>query len=247
MKKILILLSALFVFNIPTYAYVTLAPTSHVLNVGEQLFLSTPNATHGYIDHAVWACSNANISFVQKDAAGAIIVSNNYFSGTAIVELVCVEKYADEKGFTRAITYYKEYKITCSGTSQGGTEATSLSFPTQNLKIGDMVIVEPVVKPSGADVTYYSYSLTDGYADVATIFVNGLNQVEVIARAPGTEKAKITTTNGLSATITVNVATPSMPSNIVGPDGKALNDPQLFDCVRKMESLFNKSLEFKNK
>ncbi len=247
MKKILILLSALFIFNISTYAYVTLSPTSHVLKVGEQLFLSTPDASYGYIDHAVWACSNANISFVKKDAAGAIIVSNNYFNGTAIVELVCVEKYVDEKGFTRSITYYKEYRITCSGTSSGGSQATSLTFPTQNLKIGDIVVVDPVVKPSGAAVTYYSYSLSDGSADVASIFVNGLNQVKVIARSPGTEKATITTTNGLSATITVNVATPSAPSNIIGPDGKILNDPQIFDLVRKMESLFNKSLEFKNK
>ena len=124
---------------------------------------------------------------------------------------------------------------------------TSISFPTQNLQVGDIVIVKPTVQPADAEVTFASWSLSDGVADVASIFITGDNQVKVIARSPGTEKAKITTADGMSATVTVNVSKPTVPSQIVGTDGNTMDDSHLFDGVKKMESLFNKTLEFKNK
>ena len=247
MRKILLVLSALITFSISSFAYVTLAPESHTVKVGEPLYLATPEVSRGYIDNAVWACANPNVVFIEKDAAGAIIQVNRHFSGMAVVELVCVEKYADEKGYTRAVTYYKEFRITCSGTSPGGTTLTSISFPTQNLQVGDIVIVKPTVQPADAEVTFASWSLSDGVADVASIFITVDNQVKVIARSPGTEKAKITTADGMSATITVNVSKPTVPSQIVGTDGNTMDDSHLFDGVKKMESLFNKTLEFKNK
>ena len=86
-------LAALLLFSVSSFAYVTLTPSSHTVNVGEELYLNVPSATVGYIDKAVWACSNSNIAFVQKDDAGAIVKAHAYFSGAAIVELVCVEKY----------------------------------------------------------------------------------------------------------------------------------------------------------
>lgn len=246
MRRLLVSLAALLLFSVSSFAYVTLTPSSYTVNVGEELYLNVPSATVGYIDKAVWACSNSNIAFVQKDDAGAIVKANAYFSGAAIVELVCVEKYVDEKGYTRAVTYYKEFRITCAGSSSGGGQLTSISFPTQNLKVGDIVYVNPTVQPAGAEVNYASWSMLDGVADVASIFIWD-NKVKVIAGSPGTEKAIITTVEGKSAIVTVNVSAPSSPSKIVGTDGNTLDDPNLFDAVKRMESLFNKSLEFKNK
>lgn len=246
MKRILIVLFLLLAFCKASFAYITLSPSSYIVNVGEEKYLAVPDVSQGYIDNAVWACSNANVTFVEKSAAGAIIKVNKYFSGTAIIELVCVEKYVDQKGYTRANTYYKEFRITCSSSSSGGTKLTSISFPTLNLKVGDIVVLEPIVQPAGAEVTYYSSTISDGSADVARIFINGQNQVNVIARSPGTEQGTITTVEGLSAVVKVNVTAPST-SQIVGPDGATLQDPLLFDNVKKMESLFNKALEFKSK
>lgn len=245
--RFVLMMLLMLTYSIVASAYITLAPSQVSVNVGEQEFLSVPDVYQGYIDHAVWACSNPNVRFVQKDSAGAIIEVSAHFSGIAIVELVCVEKYVDNKGITRANTYYKEFRITCNGTSGGsGGTLTSISFPAMTLKVGDIIIVKPNVVPADAEITYSSVSISDGYADVARIFVHQ-NQLKVIAASPGTETARVTMSSGVSASITVKVTAPVTPSQIQDTQDNAVHDTHLSGAVKKMEALFGNVLGFKNK
>ncbi len=134
--RILIVLGILMGAHEASYAYIDVPSTSYSLEVGVDKYLSVPPASEGYIDHAVWACSKSEIVFKEKDAAGAIIQISRAFSGTAIVELVAVEKYLDSFGRTRALTYYKQYVISCIG--GGSVEVSDIILPeTINLKIGE--------------------------------------------------------------------------------------------------------------
>ncbi len=133
------ILTIIIVFGVQevSYAYVTLPSTSYSLEVGVDKYLSVPDVYYGYIDHAVWTCSNSAIAFKEKDASGAIIQITTKFSGTAIIELVATEKYIDSFGYTRANTYYKQYLITCVG---GGTsiEDSEILLPeTIELNLGE--------------------------------------------------------------------------------------------------------------
>lgn len=94
-------------------AYITVPSTSYTLEVGVDQFLSVPDPYYGYIDHAVWACLKPEIEFIEKDEAGAIIKITNAFSGSAVVEVLATERYHDFYGKLRAVTYYKQYVITC--------------------------------------------------------------------------------------------------------------------------------------
>lgn len=122
-------------FQEKIYAYITVASTSYSLEVGVDKYLSVPNAYEGYIDHAVWACSNAAISFKEKDEAGAIIQITRAFSGTAIIELLATEKYLDRFGYTRARTYYKQYLITCIGGGGGSSAGNSEIILPENISM----------------------------------------------------------------------------------------------------------------
>ena len=109
-------------FQDKIHAYITVTPTSYSLEVGIDQYLSVPDVLDGYIDHAVWACNKSEILFKEKDAAGAIIQINRPFNGTAIVELIAIEKYLDSFGYTRGRTYYKQFLISCIG--GGGSSST---------------------------------------------------------------------------------------------------------------------------
>lgn len=136
-QKIILMMSVLLGCYTSAEAYITLPSTSYTLEVGVDKYLAVPDASRGYIDHAVWACNNANISFKEKDAAGAIIYIARSFSGQAVIELLATEKYLDGYGHTRALTYYKQYIITCIG-GGGGGEVSEILLPENiSLNLGE--------------------------------------------------------------------------------------------------------------
>lgn len=133
--RLLIIMGIMLGFQEKIHAYITVASTSYSLEVGVDKYLSVPNAYDGYIDHAVWACSNSAISFKEKDAAGAIIQITRAYSGTAIIELLATEKYLDSYGRTRARTYYKQYLITCIGGGGGSSTGDSEIILPENISL----------------------------------------------------------------------------------------------------------------
>lgn len=135
--KIILMMSVLLGWYSSAEAYITLPSTSYTLEVGVDKYLAVPDASIGYIDHAVWACNNANITFKEKDAAGAIIYIARSFSGQAVIELLATEKYLDGYGHTRALTYYKQYIITCIGGGGGGDVSEIILPENINLNLGE--------------------------------------------------------------------------------------------------------------
>lgn len=132
-----ILIFAILLCNInKMYGYITVPSTTYSLEVGIDKYLSVPNACYGYIEHAVWSCSNLEIVFKEKSESGAIIQISDAFMGTAMVEVIATEKYLDRNGRTRALTYYKQYFIECAG---GGSNVKSeIILPTTiNIEIGE--------------------------------------------------------------------------------------------------------------
>lgn len=240
-QTLLCLVLALFM-SVPALAYVTVSSSSHSGKVGETIYLSVPNAQVGYIDHTVWACASPYINFINKDDSGAQIQIASSFNGIAIVELVFVEKYLDSNNRTRAITYYKEFKITCSGA--GGASLTSISFEEIEVKIGDVVDIMPTVKPANAVVTYASITPDYKTPSVASIFLFN-NQLRVRAVSPGVASATVKTSNGKSAKVRVVVPRPTANLGITDGNGKPISDSNLFKATRNMENLFIKTLEHK--
>lgn len=104
---------------------------TYLLDVGEEQYLSVPDAPIGYVDHTIWACDNPNIIFVQKDNIGATIKVLSFFDQAATIELLYVVKYYTNDGKTRQLTNIKNYIVQCKG-----TEATLI--PTVlKLKVGE--------------------------------------------------------------------------------------------------------------
>lgn len=241
-SRCIMAISVMLLTNLSVFAYVTVPSSSYTAKVGEVLYIYVPDATRGYIDHAVWACSSPYINFIKKDDVGAQIQVTKEFTGTAIVELLYVEKYLDNNNQTRAITYYKEFKICCS--SEGKVNPTSISFPKTEVKIGDIVEIVPTVKPSNATVTYKSYT-TKGNG-VASIWVDWNNNIlKARGVAPGTATATIETTNGKTATVTVTVPRPQTGSGIIDNNGNVIYDANLTKAITNMENLFTKTLQNK--
>lgn len=238
--RVTLVMCLLLGVQFPAMAYVTVASSSYTVGVGDTQYLSVPEAQQGYVDKAVWACSSPYVSFVSRDDAGALIQVNSEFSGVAIVELVYVEKYLDYNNRTRSVTYYKEFKIYC--TSEGGTEPTRVSFSKKKIEIGDRVELVPTVKPSGANVTFKSCSSESH--DVAHIYIFN-NKVLAYGRNPGTATATVTTTNGLTAKVEVEVARPVIAAGIVNAKGERVFDRNLTEAVETMEKLAIKTLQIK--
>ena len=196
--RIFILVSLMLMISQMTFAYVTLPSTQYSIKIGETKFLSVPSATRGYIDKAIWTCSNPNIKFIKKDNAGAQVKITSSFSGTTIIELVCVEKYNDKNNRTQAITYYKQFKISCIST--GTVAPTSISFPKIQVKIGEQKTIKPTVRPSNATVIYKSCTLISGNS--ASIWIDSYsNVIKAIGRRPGITTSEIVTTNGKKAIV----------------------------------------------
>lgn len=153
LKKFLILMFCLF------SAYTIYAGTYN-LNVGETIELNVPSVSMGYVDKAIWGCSNPAISFLSKSDASAVIKVVSAFDGYATIELVYVEKYVDKKGFTRANTYSKKFYVSCNGgTSSGSSQSKATSIlvqPTLELSIGETVTIPYQLLPEGSTAEVFS-------------------------------------------------------------------------------------------
>lgn len=240
--RFIIIASFMLLISQMAFAYVTLPSTQYTVGVGETKFLSVPSANRGYIDKAVWACSNPNITFIKKDNAGAQIQVVKSFSGTAIVELVCVEKYTDSYNHTQAITYYKEFKISCS--SSNIVNPTSISFNKAEVKIGDIIDIKPTVRPSNATVAYKKYTNKNGNS--ASIWIDwNSNVIKARGLRPGESSIEVETTNGKTAIVTVFVPRPQSITFITDNKGKNIFDTNLTKSVSAMEKLVNKTLQNK--
>lgn len=240
--RIFILVSLMLMISQMTFAYVTLPSTQYSIKIGETKFLSVPSATRGYIDKAIWTCSNPNIKFIKKDNAGAQVKITSSFSGTTIIELVCVEKYNDKNNRTQAITYYKQFKISCIST--GTVAPTSISFPKIQVKIGEQKTIKPTVRPSNATVIYKSCTLISGNS--ASIWIDSYsNVIKAIGRRPGITTSEIVTTNGKKAIVTVTVAKPQSITFITDNKGNKIYDTNLTKAVSKMENLITKTIQNK--
>jgi len=250
MKKYILhtvfVVAALLCTSIPSHAYITLTPSSYTAKVGETIDLPVPNAqAGGYIDHAVWACSNPNIHFITKDEFGATIEILQGFEGVAVVQLICVEKYLTYGNDVRAITYYKEFKISCSAENQVALK--SFTFPKITLKVGDFVAVKPTLTPSNATITLTSVTLSayEQHYNTSSIFIRD-NTVYVFAKTPGTSTATIKASNGKTAEIEVEVTKPEVYSGITDESGNTVYDSNLFNATKKMKEFLLNILETKN-
>lgn len=167
------------------------------LQVGEEQDLIVPEVSVGYVDHTVWACDKANVTFLEKDNTRAKIKVTSYFDDYATVSLVYVSKYIDSKGFTRSYTGTKYYTIQCKGT------APTIVPSGITLKVGETYQLH--ISPS-------SYESNVVWSDdwnlpVARVNDNGL----VTARKVGTNII-FATVSGLSDPLTcwVNVVNPKL-------------------------------------
>lgn len=134
--KIILVAAVIFAITENAQAYITVPSASVSLETGIDKFLPVPQAAEGYIDHAVWACSKSEISFKQKDEAGAIISITRAFSGTAVVEVMATERYMDRFDRMRARSYYKQYLVSCVGA--GSIEPSVIVLPESiTLKLGE--------------------------------------------------------------------------------------------------------------
>lgn len=158
-KKVIFKLAMLLMaFSLVASAY----GQTYSVGVGETATLNVPSVSLGYVDKAIWACSNSAISFVSKSTSSATIKVMKDFEGYAKVELVYVAKYVDSKGFTRANTYSKDFYVSCkNGSSTGGTAsaATSIStIPEIKVAIGEKAKIHYTLYPQGSTAKLYAKS-----------------------------------------------------------------------------------------
>lgn len=127
----------------------------------ETVSLSVPNVSPGYVDKAIWACSNSAIAFVDKSTTSATIKAVKSFDEYATVELLYVQKYVDAKGFTRAITYTKNfhvrYKSSGNGSGSVSTKPTEIVVePELKVAIGEKLRIPYSFLPEGSSAKIYT-------------------------------------------------------------------------------------------
>lgn len=140
---------------------------TYSLKVGETQRLNVPSVYLGYVDKAIWACSNPAIQFVSKSSISAEITVLKPFDGYATIELLYVEKYADYKGNTRANTYTKNYYVTCNGETHNGstsTAATSISVtPEIKVAVGERGKIYYKLYPEGSTAEIWTKREPDNH------------------------------------------------------------------------------------
>lgn len=195
------------------------------IEVGETLQLNVPPVPLGYVDKAIWACSNPAITFINKSEISAMIKATKNFDGYAIVELVYVEKYVDNKGFTRANTYSKNFYVSCIGDSgnDSNQNATSILIqPELTVEIGEQVKIPYQLLPVGSTADIWATSYPGTHFNGLT--TNEQEQyVKGWARSAGTDEVTLYFYDGNdnknSATCIVTVCDPTwiLPESINVP------------------------------
>lgn len=209
----IVVVTLLGMFPSLAHAYTTLPSSSYTLDVGETKFLPVPDVYTGYVDKTVWTCSSPYISFEKRDEAGAIISIVAPFSGTALIELLFVEKYYDDKGFTRANTYYKTFEITCrggGGNVDPGSEGDGVTrldnVPKEiEMEVGDQQTITP--KPVGGKPSGYSFHWIEWEPAQFVSCHHNYNEgnISLTALMPGKGVLEISTREGISTRCNVTV------------------------------------------
>lgn len=190
--------------------------STYNLNIGEEQYLKVPDVSLGYVDKAIWACSTPGVIFVSKSETGATVKIQQYFEGTATVELLYVVKYTDSKGFTRANTYTKNYYLTCiyNGSDASGTAKSIFIEPEKIVQIGEKVRINYKLLPEGSTAKVSAWSYPGTFFNGITNF-NGNQYIEGWARSTGIDKVTVSFTVGdetISATCKIFVVDPTWTS-----------------------------------
>lgn len=195
------------------------------IEVGKTLQLNVPSVPLGYVDKAIWACSNPCITFINKSETSATIKVIEAFNGYATIELVYVEKYVDNKGFTRANTYSQNFYVSSIGDSDNNTtqNATSILIqPELTVKIGEQVKIPYQLLPIGSTANIWSTSSPGTHFNGLTTYEQD-QYIKGWARSAGTDKVTLyfydENDNKISATCIVTVCDPTwtLPESINAP------------------------------
>lgn len=186
------------------------------LKVGESVNLYVPEVPLGYVDYVIWGCSSSSISFVNKSTVSATIKIEQAFEGYATVELVYVEKYVDNKGWTRANTYRKEFYIGCIGeTGTGNSQSKAESIlvtPVMDVEIGEKAIIAYQLLPEGSSAEVWSTTYPGTFFNGITHYKQNC-YIQGYARAVGKERVTLYFYNAkdekISATCMVSVYDPT--------------------------------------
>ncbi len=167
---------------------------NYTINVGQYLNLEVPSVSLGYVDKAIWGCTNPAISFISKSDFSATITALNAFSGYATIELIYIERYIDNKGHTRANTYRKNFYVSCIESPSGGESTitpTAIYCPPQiEVEIGQKAKIPYSFTPSNASAKIWHDSYPGTNFNGITIFSTE-NYLEGYARNAGTEEVDI--------------------------------------------------------
>lgn len=159
----------------------------------ETVSLSVPNVSPGYVDKAIWACSNSAIAFVNKSTTSATIKAVKSFDDYATVELLYVQKYVDAKGFTRAITYTKNFYVRYKNNGSGNvsTKPTEIVVePELKVAIGEKLKIPYSFLPEGSSAKIYTSCKPGTYFNGIVNHTDG-NYLEGWARAAGEERLNL--------------------------------------------------------
>ena len=160
-NNILIVLFLLFMF---TGLDGKAVAQSMYIGENETVSLNVPDVSPGYVDKAIWTCSNPAIAFVNKSTIYATIKAVKPFDGNATVELLYVQKYIDSRGFTRAITYTKSFYIRYKYSGSGSTSAAPKEIvvePELRVALGETVKIPYSILPEGSSAEIWT-SCTPG-------------------------------------------------------------------------------------
>lgn len=159
----------------------------------ETVSLNVPNVSPGYVDKAIWACSNSAIAFVEKSTTSATIKAIKPFENYATIELLYVQKYIDAKGFTRAITYTKNFYVRYKYNGSSGTQTMPTKLivePEMRVAIGEKVKIPYSFYPKGSSAEIYASCKPGTFFNSIVNHKDG-NYLEGLARAAGEESLRV--------------------------------------------------------
>ncbi len=155
--------------------------------------LKVPSVSPGYVDKAIWTCSNSSIIFVDKSTTSATVKATRPFDGTATIELLYVQKYVDSKGFTRSITYTKNYYVRYKYKENGNAQKIPTELvvePQIRVALGEKAKIKYSFVPEGSSADIYTSLNPQNYFNGIVNHPDG-NYLEGWARAAGETSVQI--------------------------------------------------------
>lgn len=230
----------------PTYAYITVASSTVKISPGEEFTIFVPDVPVGYVDKALWSCSNPLLQFITKDDVSATVRALPQFSGSDVIELYYTEKYVTSTGHTRANTYYKKYIITATATGNNNKPKSIVISSPIEIPVGEMIDIYPAFEPAGTTAPLSCSKPTN--KDIASVFLSGGSpqNLHIWALKEGATQITLSTDNNIHKNVTIKVLPPAFPG-VKDENGNADTDKNLLKATQRIENLINKSLEYKNK